>query len=166
MKRTYILAGVLTTALLAGSLSAYAAGPGQRGGERGDGPRGPAFETMDLNGDGSVTQAELDQMGADRFAAADTDGSGGLTAEELMAAHDAQKADRADRRLTRMIERQDANKDGVLSQDELQDSRRSGRFLERFDTDKDGAVSAEEFEAARAEMGERRGGGRKGHGDR
>ncbi len=161
MKRSNVLIGVLTTALLAGSVSAYAASNGP-GGDGPRGQRGPSFETLDVNGDGAVTMAELEQMGADRFNAADTDGSGTLTAEELMAARDAQEAERANKRLTRMIERRDANNDGVLSLDEMQDDRRASRFFERFDADEDGTVTAEEFETARAEFGGRRGPGR-GH---
>ena len=160
MKRTTLTLSVITAALIAGSMSAYAAGGGKRGG---DGPRGAAFETLDLDGDGAVTQAELSQMGADRFAASDTDGSGTLSAEELMAARDTQREERANRRLTRMIEQRDANNDGVLSLEEMQDDRRATRFLERMDADKDGTVTAEEFEAAQAKFGERRGPGR-GHG--
>lgn len=161
MKRSTLMIGVLTTAIIAGSMSAYAAGPGKRDGQ---GPRGPSFEQMDLNGDGAVTQAELTEAGAARFASSDTDGSGTLSAEELVAAREAQAAERANTRLGRMIERMDANNDGELSLEEMQDQERAGKFLERFDSDSDGTVTAEEFEQARAKFGERRGHGRRGHG--
>jgi hypothetical protein len=46
---------------------------------------------------------------------------------------------------TRMTERYDANKDGKISQDEIDNNR--AEWLQRFDTDKDGTLSLKEFEA-------------------
>ncbi len=163
MKRTQIGLGVLAVTLIAGALTAYAANGGLRGGA---GPRGPAFDTLDLNGDGSVTQDELAQIGANRFAASDTDGSGTLSADELMAARDAALEARANRRLTQMMAQRDANNDGVLSLDEMQDDRRANRFLDRMDANNDGAVTAAEFEAAQAKMGARRGSHQGARGDK
>ena len=48
--------------------------------------------------------------------------------------------------------RMDANKDGKVSQEEIEGAREGGRFFHRADTDGDGAVSKAEFEAAAASM--------------
>jgi Ca2+-binding EF-hand superfamily protein len=44
-----------------------------------------------------------------------------------------------------LMERYDTNKDGKISQDEIDNNR--AEWLARFDTDKDGALSLKEFEA-------------------
>ena len=122
--------------------------------------RGPDFSTLDADGDGRVTQAELQAAGQVRFAAVDTNGDGVLSLEELQA----QGSHRAARRAAHIIERFDADGYGALSLEEL--PRRGGdraeRMFSRMDSDSDGAISEAEFDAARAEMRahmkERRGG--------
>ncbi|MEL6508840.1 MAG: EF-hand domain-containing protein [Pseudomonadota bacterium] len=127
--------------------------------EGGPGARGISFEELDADGDGTVTEAELDAHRAARFAAMDSDGNGSLNAAELAAVAEQRKADR----VARMIERIDTNDDGELSAEELaamRDKRRGGGF-ERMDADRDGSISQAEFEAAqdkrRAHSGHRRG---------
>ncbi|ALK09982.1 EF-hand domain-containing protein [Blastochloris viridis] len=102
------------------------------------------FSTIDADADGKVTQAEFSSFvdnlvaksdllqlqeenqppsAADIFAAADTDGSGGLSVEEFkadLAAHapagsDTASADDAETRFSRF----DTNEDGVVSQTEF-----------------------------------------------
>lgn len=106
---------------------------------------GPDFSTLDLNGDGSLTQEELRTLADQRFTARDTNGDGALSAAELQAA----AADRAGRRSAGMIERLDQNGDGLLQRSELEarGSDRGARMFERADSDGDGAISAEEFQA-------------------
>jgi Ca2+-binding EF-hand superfamily protein len=58
------------------------------------------------------------------------------------------------RRIERMLERFDADKDGKLTQDELNASRKT--LLERHDVDKDGKLSQAEFKALGMEVMERR----------
>ncbi|MHA7877144.1 EF-hand domain-containing protein [Roseivivax sp.] len=122
-----------------------------------EGPRGAAFETLDTDGNGSLSQAELSARAEARFAEADTDGDGLLTAEEMQAAREARRAARE----SRMIERLDSNGDGALSFAELTDRRDPARLFERLDTDGDGALSPEEFAEAKTHMG--RHGPRDGH---
>ena len=141
---------------------------GPEGGMRGFGPGAIDFETLDLDGDGSVTLEELQGQGAARFAEADTDGDGALSADELAARAENARTER----LTRMIERLDTNEDGLIQLEELEAAREDRRgpgaedLFARMDTNEDGVISAEEFEAARERMAERRGFGdrRGGHG--
>lgn len=153
---SYIAAATVVLAL---ATPAMAFGPG------GGGKHGPRmdFETLDTDGNGEVTKAELQAFGQARFARADADGDGRLTREELIAARQKQAEDR----VTDMIERFDEDGDGALSLAELPKPRKRGggdRIFDMMDSDDSGGVSREEFEEARAWMKERRGGKRHGHG--
>lgn len=106
------------------------------------------FEELDANADGQLTPEEMAGAKAMRFDRADADGDGFLTLAEL----EAQAAEQAKRRAERMMTRMDANKDGKVSQEEIEGAREGGRFFHRADTDGDGAVSKAEFEAAAASM--------------
>ena len=146
---------VLTGAILLGfSLSAAPAALAQGG----PGDRGVSFEELDADGDGVLTEAEMQAHRAARFAAMDTDGNGSLSATELTAAAEQRKSKRADR----MIERVDADGDGEVSRKELASlgQRKGGRGFEQLDADGDGTVTKAEFEAAkekrRAQMQKRR----------
>ena len=149
--KTYILILALATSAALPPLAAAAQ-------ERGL----PDFATLDADGDGLITQEELQAAGDARFAAADTDGDGALSAEELQARIVANAGDRAAQGATRMIERLDANEDGLLQREEIAErgGDRMERMFDRADSDDDGAISAEEF----AEVAERRGDHRGGHG--
>lgn len=48
-----------------------------------NGPKLPSFEELDTNGDGVITQAEVDAIGEAKFAESDTNGDGYLDAGEL-----------------------------------------------------------------------------------
>lgn len=157
MKRNSIITGLVFVALTAGSLSAYAAGGpgGNRDGARGDGPQRPSFSELDANADGSITQEEFDGLAAQRFATLDADGNGTVTVEELIAGREAQRAERLQNMGERMLANLDANKDGVLSLEEMRPEDRSSRFFEHFDANDDGAVTAEEMADARGGPGDR-----------
>ena len=123
------------------------------------------FEELDLNNDGTVTLEEMEGQGAARFAAADTDGDGALSRDELMARAQARIDARATEMISRMLDRFDANADGMIQADEMPAPRgdRMARMFDRADADADGVITAEEFEAARADhrgKGPRHGGGK------
>ena len=133
--------------------------------ERGDGPRGMDFSTMDVDGSGEITQEDLDALRENRFAEIDTNGDGSVSRDEFMAASAARAGDRAGD----MFDRLDADGDGSLSRDALEArgggrGPGAGRLLERADTDNSGGVSEEELAAAMerfAERGGKRGGGKR-----
>ncbi|MEM8536631.1 MAG: calcium-binding protein [Pseudomonadota bacterium] len=143
MKTSVFLAAVLA-ALVAVSGAAQA--QGQR--------EAVDFDQLDLNQDGSVTMEEMQARRDARFTTTDTDGDGGLSVAEIVAAAEGRAAARAER----MIERLDANGDGILQQVEMQTDRAAGRaarMFERADANGDGAISAAEFETAQANRAER-----------
>ena len=146
---------ILMTAILASIVMTAAAAQEQAP----DRHERPAFSTLDTDGDGSVTLAEMQARGDARFAEVDTDGDGGLSEAELTASAN----DRATDRVTRMLEEHDANGDGVLQPSEMpqRSDDRTARMFEHVDADSDGAITEAEFEAAKDGMG-----GRKGHRDR
>lgn len=149
MKRAVLISGVTAIALALTAVSASAKGFGGRDG----GPR-MSFEQLDANGDGVLTQDELQAQGAARFAAVDANGDGLLSAEEIAAQADRDISDR----VAKMIEKRDANGDGLLSQEEMQPNEdRAARFFERMDENGDGGISQEEFEAKK-KHGKRKGG--------
>ncbi|MFL0354968.1 calcium-binding protein [Erythrobacter sp. GH1-10] len=136
------------------------------------------FARMDVNGDGAINREDREARRAARFAAADTDGNGELTAEEMNVAHEARRAERAERRAERQarrFERLDADNSGGLSEAELDaakqargearaghrgkrgEMRRGGRggprhhamrMLRQADADGDKTVTRAEFDAA------------------
>lgn len=124
--------------------------------DRSGSQRGPDFSTLDTNGDGQITREEMQARAAERFARADTDGNGVLTQAEMTARADAERTDRVERRVQRMIEELDADADGALSQAELLD-RRAERMFERVDQNEDGSITEEEFAQARESMARRSG---------
>jgi len=139
---------------------------GQGHHERGHGRGGMRglrmLEAADLNGDNTVTRAEIEQLQAEMFAYRDRNGDGFLDQadaspmrmrmvslrEERHAADDNARDDRAERRQGRRGERlqqMDANQDGRISQDEFLAG--SGRLFERLDANADGAVTPDELDA-------------------
>lgn len=145
---------LLIASLIAGLAvtSAYATPQG------GDRPERPTFQELDTDGDGSLSQAELQAPMLERFSAADTDGDGGLSVEEMTAAAQGDRAERMQNRVERMFERQDANEDGVLQMDEMGGRGRhadAGSMFDRLDADEDGAISEDEFDTAQERRGER-----------
>ncbi|TLP67904.1 calcium-binding protein [Parasedimentitalea maritima] len=142
MKKAGIFAVIAASAGLVGAGAVLAnSGPGRQG-------MNMTFEKLDADGNGEITQAEVDGLKAARFAAADANGDGALSLEELQA----QGMKKAEQRAAGMLERHDANGDGVLSQDELPKPRRSGHMFERMDADGNGTISKQEFEEARNQM--------------
>ncbi|MEM6276131.1 MAG: calcium-binding protein [Pseudomonadota bacterium] len=145
--KTTLLIGALAAAVSITALTADA-----RGGP--DGPRAD-FSTLDADGNGEITQAELLAHAQSRFQAADANGDGTLSADEMLAARENASSERFERRISRMIERRDANGNGVLDFGEFgpSEDRRAAMF-ERLDADGSGGISQAELEAAKeARMG-------------
>ncbi|MFN3723805.1 MAG: EF-hand domain-containing protein [Paracoccaceae bacterium] len=142
---------------LAIALTAGAAFADRMGGMGGASMAGMDFAAMDADGDGKVTQAEIEAHRAARTAAIDTDGDGLLSADELAAMHIRAATERANMQATRMIGQMDADGDGKLSAAELTTRPMPARMFERLDTDKDGAISEAEMAAAKDRMTDRRG---------
>jgi len=143
---------------------------GMMGGMMGPGgPQGmmPDFATLDADGDGLVTEAEIMAWRQGKVEGLDANGDGLLSAEELVAHEMKQMQARVEAGVARRIAAQDLDGDGALSAAELMSPPVPMQMFDRIDTNNDGGVSAEELEAARARMAEhmQRGedrGGRKG----
>lgn len=136
--------------------------------DMGDGPTGGGpmagldFATVDADKDGKITSAEMEAFRAARVTEADTDKDGKLSVAELSAMHLARMQARADQMATRMVERHDADGDGMLTAAEFATPPAPERMFEMADADGDGALTEAEIEAARAKMAEMREGHGKG----
>lgn len=106
------------------------------------------FTAADSNGDGAVTAEEMAAVRAARFAQMDADGNGSVTREEFDAA--ARKAE-AERR-AKAFTRRDANGDGVISAEEMASR---GDRMSRADADQDGVITRAEIDALIAKIAER-----------
>jgi Ca2+-binding EF-hand superfamily protein len=152
--------------VLAIGVAAMLAAPAAQARGDGKGMRLPAFETLDLNKDGKIDRDESKQMVQGRWQAADADGDGAVTLEELRAHMTAEAARRAEQNAARVFERLDANKDGKIGTEELEAmaerrDNRIDRMFNRLDRDEDGAISQAEYDRM-AERMQRRGEGRDG----
>jgi len=164
MNSRYLIAGLAALAVLGSATAGLA-----REGERRMGPGGPGgfggamlmerFDEVDADGDGAVTEAELEAHAKARFDAADSNGDGKLDAAELEARAEQARQERLARMAARMIDRADSDGDGAITFAEAEAARpdRATRLFERADADDDGAISREEAEEALKRFGERRG---------
>ena len=107
MRKT-IIAGVAAAAL-AGAAAAQTAAPPPRGEAR------PHRLAGDADRDGRVTQAEFVDGRVARLTAMDANGDGAVSREEMQAAGQARRAERADQRFARL----DADSNGAVSRTEF-----------------------------------------------
>lgn len=128
-------------------------------------PMMAAFDKMDADKDGKLTEAEITAYKAALFAEADTSKDGKLSPEELLAMHEKATAARKLAQATEMAKRLDGDGDGQISMAELDKGPRPIGAFDKLDTDGDGAVSKAELEAAREAKGKGEGMGKgEGHG--
>ncbi|WP_052362439.1 EF-hand domain-containing protein [Falsirhodobacter sp. alg1] len=119
----------------------------------------PDFDQLDTNGDGAVTQDELNALRADRAAKLDANNDGKLSVDELANADAERQMERAKHRAERMVEQLDTDGDGLLSVTELATPPEGpdARMMKRLDTDQDGSLSREELSKAHDMMRQHRG---------
>lgn len=118
-------------------------GGGGHGGKMGHGRRTDRLmdlmELYDLDGDGKVTQAEIDQGRADRLGEFDSDGDGTLSLQE----YEALWLDAMRERMVDRFQKHDDDGDGQVTVEEF--SERTGRMVMRGDRNDDGAISLEDL---------------------
>ena len=120
------------------------------------------FETFDSDGDGRLTQAEIDAARDRQFARFDADGDGRLTLEEYQILW----MDAMRRAMVRQFQRHDSDGDATLTKEEFRE--RYARMIIRFDRDGDGVITLEELRSRPGDgrRGPGRGGPPPGDGDR
>lgn len=130
---------VLAAALLGGlSLAAFGASAGEKGG-------GKHWDRIDINGDGLVTQDELNERSAGLIEKADANGDGAVSKEEMTSYREARRAER------RAERNPDKNDDGVVDRTEFIIAAQD-RF-DRLDTNSDGVLSEDEQPRRRGHRG-------------
>lgn len=137
----------LKPALIAGTALAVVATAvfaHDRGGRHGDRAEMHAerLGELDTNADGTVSAEEFAAGATARFARADQDGDGFLSADELM------RHPRAEERAARMIAHLDRDGDGRISASEMPQDR-----FARLDRNGDGALTPDELRRPRGEHG-------------
>lgn len=151
-------------------------GKDREGWKMGHGPKGPhgrhgmmmmeMFERFDVNGDGTVTRAEFDEVRGQLFALADTGNAGSFDLQGF----DALFASMAEPRLVRMFQRLDTDGDLAITAEE--NAARTSDLVARMDRNGDGVLTKADFrkggkEGRKGPHGERHGdrqGGDKGKG--
>ena len=138
-----VIGALLGTAALAQKGEMGMGGPGEGRGAM----LTEMFDTMDADKDGKLTYAEMEAHRKVEFAAADTNGDGVLSPEELSARALARFQEKLGERTQGMLDTMDNDGNGSLSADEIGKGPAEDRFA-RIDTDNDGMISKEEAQAA------------------
>ncbi len=97
------------------------------------------LDTYDTNGDGQVTQDEVDQWRADRLAKFDADGNGQLSLDEYQQLW----LDAMHERMVRQFQSHDADGDGQVTTDEF--GKRTAHMVMMGDRNDDGAISLDDL---------------------
>lgn len=104
------------------------------------------FDTMDADKDGKLTYAEMEAHRKVEFAAADTNGDGVLSPEELSARALARFQEKLGERTQGMLDTMDNDGNGSLSEAEMGEGPGMRNFA-RIDADNDGFVTRDEIQA-------------------
>ena len=142
--KTKTLTAIAVAAALGGTALAGASYAGHRGGGHGMGfldggqlavSAMEVFQTVDTDGDGKLTQAEIDKARNDRHAAHDANGDGNLSLEEFAGLwHETVRP------LTvRAFQMLDTDGDAIVTRAEY--DRPLADIVERLDRDRDGGLS-------------------------
>lgn len=113
------------------------------------------FATVDTDGDGQITAAEMTAFRAAKMAEVDQDKDGFVSAAEMRAEMLARIEARLDKMVAHRMERQDQNGDGKLGPDEFGPGDRAENMFDRADENGDGSLSKAEVEAMQAHMREK-----------
>ena len=97
------------------------------------------FETYDTDGDGRLTQAEIDEVRAAQLAKFDRDGSGGLT----LAEYEALWLEAMRSRMVDRFQDLDEDGDGIVTKEEY--SKPFARMVRYADKNDDGAISKDDM---------------------
>jgi len=133
-----------SSAVVFGAASAYA--EQRNGGDRHDGRFGHSgmqriVAMLDANSDSSINTDEVVAFVDDRFAKADADQNGELTATEISQSVEIRRA--GARIAARLIEHSDIDANGTVSRAELGD--RQTKLFALMDMDNSGAIEADEM---------------------
>lgn len=112
-------------------------------GEDGAFRAGQRFARADSDGNRALSLEEFQAAGLERFTLADADGNGAITLEEIVAARAQAMQERMERRAERMLERLDADGDGVITLEEA--TERGEAEFARLDADGDGELEPREM---------------------
>ena len=151
------IAALAAVSVLSLSLPMAASAQGQGAGGPGAAapPQSRAVERFmllyDINGDGKVTVAEINDDQARIFTALDVDNDGSLSTDEMKRRGRLLQAYRT----TTLFDLMDANGDGKLSLKEIQAP--TGRWFKRYDANNDGVMDAGEVPVRHGRRGRGRG---------
>ena len=159
--KTLIIAGataILGSVAIAGAVHAHNDRGWDRGGDRGarhgmqqrGGERGgfAMMEQFDLNKDGNLTQAEIDQARKDKFGKFDANKDGKLSLKEF----EALWLETTQQQMVRSFQRLDPNGDASVTAEEY--SKPYQRMVERADRNGDGQINKDD-RRSRSHRGER-----------
>jgi Ca2+-binding EF-hand superfamily protein len=123
---------------------------GQHEGRPEGGPEHGRFEAIDTDGDGLISQAELQN----HFKGLDANGDNLVSKEEMKAHMMAQMAKNREAGPEERMKKMDSNGDGVISKDEFKGPK---EFFTKIDTNQDGQIDATEVQEAKKKMAEHMG---------